>query len=89
MILENDRERDKMAQDFTIKQAELEAKYKTTIDVEMLRAETQRQRQALDADLKRLAAAQPTNRRRNVTFDRNEEGRIAGATIEEGLTDGQ
>jgi len=86
MILVNDRERDKMAQDYALKIAELETKYKTELDREMLRASVARERAALDADLKQLMANQP--RSRSVKVSRGDDGNITGATVEE-LADGQ
>ena len=52
MVLEDDRERDKIARDTVLKEHELELKYNAEIEDTHLRAAVARDRVAMDADLK-------------------------------------
>lgn len=63
--MEDDRERDKMARDFVIKELEIEAKHAVKIDDNVRRQSVQRERAQLDADVKK-AQAKEANAKRTV-----------------------
>jgi hypothetical protein len=61
MLLEDDRERDKAAQEFALRQAEVEAQYQVQVDRNQVEAQVKRERAAMDADVKRQAALSAPN----------------------------
>lgn len=61
MMLEDDRERDKIAQDYALKRAEIEAKSAAAIEKNRMDAEVNRRRAEMDADIKARAAQSQGN----------------------------
>lgn len=70
--LENDRERDRMAREFALKELDLQLKYNTQINIAQLRQQVETDRMAMDADLAAeqaaAAAAAPQMEGENVDF---------------------
>lgn len=93
MQMEDDRERDRMAREFALKQQELEMKYQTTLVEADLERRVAAEKHAMDLDAQRdlevmrmeseRDTAPPAPRRKRIRLERDENGRVATAEVEE------
>lgn len=72
-VWKDDRERDKLARETALKEAELELKHSAEITDSQLRAQVERDRAAMDADVKREVGLEREATRRRATRPRTQE----------------